>query len=418
MAQGRATQHQPSGITSVAIMLLPTNYKCGGFMLTDEQLQESLRYLEEETERRNQEYAAEQEQAQQAAAKTTDSPEPEDNILTPKDKMEEYLEDKDKSRELVAEAIEELYGNLETLAESATNQLNGTSTETTTPGQPFDTKGIDSTIAGVDAALLGAALAANLVYGQVKEHFQGEPEMAAHTQPLLDLDEPEVEAVQQIDPPKPFPSFAPPDLEDDIPASAKDRHEWAYQGIGDFGTISLSGKSAEQQMAEAGLREYEQFKAEQQALEDAIAVETDPARKEMLEMRRDIELAEYNEAMSMETARVEKALAGGEPSPEAVRYELLADQYHDEAAALNGQWAMHCVRDPDNYSPRDEEMSESVSKHKRQENDAWQDFNARADQEGWSLERREVEVSAFQQELDNSLAMAFDYSYSSPSMGL
>lgn len=390
-------------------------------MFNEEYWQAIQKQMQEEIERSHQEQALrEKEAAEEAevdAKQRQQDPDSVEDDKSPKEKMEEYLEDKERAAMATERAAHQFLEDGETIEEYFHHKLDDTATETSMPDHPVNSgMQAEANVATVDGMILGATLAGAMAWQAVKSHFQPEPTVVEPETEIIDPVEAQNPDHMQMPEPdllKPFPS---PDLDDDVPASAKARHDWFYQGVGDFGSISMTGKSAEQEMAEAGLREYEQFKSEQNALEDAIASESDPERRQMLELRRDIEMAEYQRVMSLETARVEHALAGGNPSQMANRYEMLADDYHAQAEALNAEWAMHCVRDPENYSPRDEAMAEAVESHRAQETDAWNDFNQRAEQEGWSSERREMETEAFQEQLDQSLHLAFDHSISSPSI--
>jgi hypothetical protein len=392
-------------------------------MLTEEQLQEIQKQMQDEIEQWYRDQALQQEAAaltktQQEAEEAKKAAELDEAEKSAEQKVEELMNRNETVNIAFEQAGHQFTEDLETLTENFEHKLEGTHTETVHSAPQFDPSALADHVAGADALLLGPTLALGLGLQYIQSHLQPDPPQVAP--PVEELDEPE--PLPDWEPPaqpEPTPqAFSPPAPEDNIPASAEERHEWAYQGIGDFGTVSATGKSAEQAMAEAGLREYEQFKQEQQVLNEAIANEDDPARREALELRQKIEIAEYNEAMCHESARIEYALADGEPSPEGNRLEGYADQYHEEAEELNAEWAWHCVRDADNYEPRDEEMAEAVDEHREREADTWREFEEKAEAEGWSEERREAETVQLQEELDIVLDMAFDYSMSSPSMSV
>jgi hypothetical protein len=392
-------------------------------MLTEEQLQEIQKQKQDEIEQRHRDEALQQEATARAKGQEEEEAQKAAELAEAEKSADQKVEELMNRNETVNIAFEQaghqFTEDLETLAEKFEHQLEGTQTETVHPATQVDYNALAGHVAGVDSLMLGPALAVGLGLQYVQSHFQPEP--PPETTPVIE------EAIEPVPPveweppaqPEPIPEpFLPPVPEDNIPTSATERHEWAYQGIGDFGTVSATGISAEQAMAEAGLREYEQFKQEQQLLNEAIANEDDLAHKESLELRQKIEIAEYNEAMCHESARIEYALADGEPSPDGNRLEGWADQYHEEAEELNAEWAWHCVRDADNYEPRDEEMAEAVGEHREREADTWREFEEKAEAEGWSEERREAETVQLQEELDIVLDMAFDYSMSSPSMSV
>jgi hypothetical protein len=393
-------------------------------MMTEEQLQQLLQQLQEEVEQRCRDQALQEEAAKQAEAQLKEeearkSAELGEAEKSTEEKIEEIVHQNETTNMAFEQAGHQLVEDMETLTEKFEHKLDETHTETTPPSPQHDPSSLASHVAGFDAALLGGALGIGLGLQYLHSRIHPEPENQ-NTPPAEQLLEPEsiAEPEQAAPPEPPSKPFLPPEPEDNIPASAEDRHEWAYQGIGDFGAISMTGKTSEQEMAQASMREYEQFKQEQQILDEAIANEPDPTRREALELRQKIEVAEYNEAMCLESARIEYVLADGEPSPTANRLEGFAERYHEEAEALNDEWAKHCVRYPDNYEPRDDEMAEAVTECRVREGNAWHEFEERAETDGWSPERREVEAIVLQQELDTALDMAFDCSMSSPTMSL
>lgn len=398
-------------------------------LYTDEDLETLMQLVQEEVDRAYQ------------------SPPPEaEPVQTPDHQaVAEKAEEKAEELKLNEELATQFYENLQVLEEANRQRLAESETATETPWTPPDPLPSDTNVAAVDNAILAAGLVGVQAWEAMQDFF--DPSKLAEPNPVETDTDFEEEATEPLKPVQPEPgqspsledpeavrsveepepeepekaagaSFFPNPLEEGLPTSAEERHDWAYEGIGDFGTIMLDGTSSEQAMAEASLRENQQFKAEQAALDEAIAAETDPDRKAALELRQDIEVAEYTASCYRETARVESALAGDDLSPSANQALGRAEEYEEQAEALWDEWSKRGVRDAENYPPRDDEMAQTISEHREREEDEWSAFNEQAEKAGWSPERRQVEEKQFQAALDHTLDMSFGSPSPSLSTGM
>ena len=96
-------------------------------------------------------------------------------------------------------------------------------------------------------------------------------------------------------------------------------------------------------LARAAMAEYGAFMRQRQNLERQIATEKDPHARQSLELRRDIEAAEYMEITSNRLARQSVVITGNEKSPEAQHQREQAADYHTRAQTLRIAYRKHRV---------------------------------------------------------------------------
>jgi hypothetical protein len=91
-------------------------------------------------------------------------------------------------------------------------------------------------------------------------------------------------------------------------------------------------------LARASMGEYGRFKRDREELNRQIAAETDPARRKTLELRRDIEYADYMSITSHRIAGQSEDIVGHRDTDEAVRQREQAAKFEAEAKELRRQY--------------------------------------------------------------------------------
>ena len=90
-------------------------------------------------------------------------------------------------------------------------------------------------------------------------------------------------------------------------------------------------------LAKAAMSEYGMFQRQQQELHKEIAGEKDPAKREILQLRQQIEAHDYMAVGSERQAEISAIIAGRENSPIAVQDRANAAHYRQEATKLREQ---------------------------------------------------------------------------------
>ncbi len=140
---------------------------------------------------------------------------------------------------------------------------------------------------------------------------------------------------------------------DAFPASASVRYSEAlarhYDGRDPYATL-----------AQAGLAEAAAFKREQHELNRQIAIEADPARRDMLIMRRSIE---HNDHMGQSWERIagtSKAVTGRSDHPDVLADKGKAGDFQAAAREDRQEWERRCLENPALYPPLNEQMRARV----------------------------------------------------------
>lgn len=90
-------------------------------------------------------------------------------------------------------------------------------------------------------------------------------------------------------------------------------------------------------LAKAAMSEYGMFQRQQKELHKAIDAEQDPAKRELLQLRQQIEAVDYMAITSERMAGISAVIAGRQDASEAVRDRERAEHYRDEAGKLREQ---------------------------------------------------------------------------------
>ena len=90
-------------------------------------------------------------------------------------------------------------------------------------------------------------------------------------------------------------------------------------------------------LARAAMAEWSQFRKEQNDLKREAAAERDPAKRRLIEMRREIEACDYMAITSTRLAGMSEAIAGRRDHPSAVQDRERAEYYQQRATELRRQ---------------------------------------------------------------------------------
>jgi hypothetical protein len=190
------------------------------------------------------------------------------------------------------------------------------------------------------------------------------------------------------------------------PANAQHRHEAFFEGVPELGQVQMTGRSAEQQRAEAALAEWQSFKGEQAALDRGIAQATergDGDVAQMLQLRKHLEGCEFAGLTSRDVQQIETTLHGAD-SIQATDAQLRAEDWDDRGEQARALWGANAVRS-DLYQPLDTQMAEQVSGWREREAEKAEEF----EQESKSLSGQELTDARaeHQARLDRDLHQAF-----------
>ncbi len=200
---------------------------------------------------------------------------------------------------------------------------------------------------------------------------------------------------------------------DGPPADAGLRHAAYFQDVPEIDPFSRGGRSTEQQRAEAGLEEWQAFKAEQAALATGI----DHARRagdldtvQMLEQRRHLEGCDFALATANDVHQIACAMHGDD-SVHAVAAKLRAEDWAEKSEAAHNQWAVNAVRS-DLYQPLGPDMADDVSAWRQKEQRENAEFETAC--KAMRTAERDEALAAKQERQDRELCEGFHVPISEP----